>query len=87
MKSPQALHLGARNYREAHPAVDPILHQLNRELQVRAGHVGDICDKAGITVNTVRKWMRGSNSPTLSSLQALANCLGYTVTLVKNDEG
>ena len=84
MKSPQALSMGRRNYLDAHPAVDPILHQLNQELRQHAGSISDLCSRAGITVNTVRTWMRGKNAPTFPALQALANALGYTITLRKD---
>lgn len=80
MKSTQATRLGVRNFKDPHPAVDPLLKQLHALLLEHPGHVTDLYAKAGVGVATPRRWFaKGCTS--LSMLIALANALGYELTL------
>ena len=82
-KSPQALALGARSFNEVNPSVDPLLRELHSLLHQRAGHVTDICERAGISIGTVRRWFRGGGDANLASLKAVANTIGYDIKLEK----
>jgi len=80
MKSKQAQAVGARSFMPVHPAVDPVIKELHALLLQHPGHVMDLCNLVGVDKKTPRRWF-SRGSPTLSAFRAMANSLGYELTL------
>ncbi len=81
-KHPQQIALAQRRFGGHVSGIDPVLKELHALLKQRPGHVIEIYRRAGVDPQTPRRWFR-RGSPTVASLTALANTLGYALKLEK----
>ncbi|TIN00996.1 MAG: hypothetical protein E5Y34_11105 [Mesorhizobium sp.] len=59
----------------------PLVNELAQAIRKDARKQTDILAAAGLSVNVFQFWKRGTHAPTLTSLAALAQVLGYRITL------
>ena len=81
-KHPHQIALAKRRFGGHVSGIDPVLKELHALLKQRPGHVIEIYRRAGVDPQTPRRWFR-RGSPTVASLTALANTLGYALKLEK----
>jgi len=81
-KNPQQIALAQRRFGGHVSGIDPVLKELHALLKQRPGYVIEIYRRAGVDPQTPRRWFR-RGSPTVASLTALANTLGYALKLEK----
>lgn len=73
------------NYKGVFPDVDPLVQQLGAILADDAGFLLDICKRAGIHRQTLRKWLRGDRTPNLLDFHAVLQVAGYTLQIKRNE--
>lgn len=68
-------------YKGARHNVDPLVQQLGELLRPDAGLLLDICRRAGIHRQTLRRWLVGTRTPNVADLRAVLEVLGYTLSI------
>ena len=53
--------------------------------QAKAHRLKQMCDEAGVHIDTVRRWRRRERDPRLSDAEALFNAVGLTLIAVPMD--
>jgi hypothetical protein len=79
-KHPNQIALAKRRFGGHASGIEPVLKQLHSLLKERPGHVIQIYNRAGVDVQTPRRWFR-RGSPTIASLTAILNTMGYDLTI------
>jgi len=74
------------NYKGVFPDVDPLIQQLGAILADDAGFLLDICKRAGIHRETLRRWLRGDRTPSLLDFNAILQVAGYTLIIRKDTQ-
>jgi len=69
------------NYKGAKPNVDPLVRHLGTLLEGDAGFLLDICRRAGIHRQTLRRWLAGERTPNLADFLAVLQVTGHTLTI------
>lgn len=59
----------------------PLVQQLFRIMREQQASILDVQERAGFRIHTLRRW-RTTSTPIVSSLEAVANVLGYRLMLV-----
>lgn len=70
-------------YRGARPGVDPIVATLGELLRPHAGDISAIAQRAGVDRQSIRKWLANVRCPTLITVRAVLNVLGYDLRVVR----
>jgi DNA-binding phage protein len=79
-KHPNQIALAKRRFGGHASGIEPVLKQLHSLLKERPGYVTQIYNRAGVDVQTPRRWFR-RGSPTIASLTAILNTMGYDLTI------
>lgn len=75
---------GARaSWKGALPGVDPVVTRLAEILDDHVGFMGAIAKRSGVSQHTVMGWLRRRKNPTVASMRAVLNTLGYDIRVTK----
>lgn len=75
-----------KNLKPPTRSMDPAVRKLGELLQPQAGFVQALADKAGVPIQCLRRYRRGERDPSVSTLRAMLNVLGYDLRVVKRSE-
>ena len=62
-------------------AVHPLIHWMWNEMNNQRASQLDVADRAGVSASAMRKWRTGARSPRMLEFDAVAQALGYEVTI------
>ena len=66
-------------------AVDPIVEELTLARQARGLTQIDVCQALGYSIGVVGHYERGNRNPPLSEVRAIAELLGFELTVVRRE--
>ena len=62
-------------------SLDPLVQQLKALLDESDQFHSKLCGQAGISRNTLDRWLAGSSTPNIIDFTSMLEVLGYTLTI------